>query len=164
MTAIEKKSLKVGRYVDTAHVDTVIREYKQTRWVENSEKIGKEDSRSIWYSIEELEEFFLRCKSHGADGVRIYFGVYPSDYDSINAGMQTTVFVATKNKEYEYGPDNKDLYISTENGTQILAYNNGGICPIICPGGKRSGTGDADDWGEIGVTLIDRGDKGLSVI
>lgn len=163
MTAIEKKSLKVGRYVDTAHVDTVIREYKQTRWAQNSERIGMEDTRSLWYSIEELEEFFSKCKSHGADGVRIYFGVYPKDFDTVYAGRQTAVLVATKNKEYEIGSDNKDVYISTENGTQILAYNMSQQCPHWCPGGKGQ-SGDSDDWGDIGVTLIDRGDKGLSII
>ncbi len=46
MITIEKKSLKVGKYVNTEHVDTVVRNYKQERWVYNSERIGKEDSLS----------------------------------------------------------------------------------------------------------------------
>ena len=74
MITIEKKSLKVGKYVNTEHVDTVVRNYKQERWVYNSERIGKEDSLSGWYSIEEMEEFIERAKQSGGDGISIYFG------------------------------------------------------------------------------------------
>ena len=69
MITIEKKSLKVGEYVDTKHVDEVIRTYKQERWIHNSKRIGKEDSLSGWYSVEELEEFIETIKDHGADGI-----------------------------------------------------------------------------------------------
>ena len=74
MTAIETKSLKVGKYVDTAHVDTLIRNYKQERWRQNSERLGKEDSLSVWFSVEELEEFIANIKDYNATGVRFYFG------------------------------------------------------------------------------------------
>jgi hypothetical protein len=58
MLEVQKKSVKVGKLVNTEHVDTVIRTYKQERWMHNSKRLGKEDSLSVWYSIEELEEFF----------------------------------------------------------------------------------------------------------
>jgi hypothetical protein len=80
MITTEKKTLKVGKYVDTAHVDTVIRTYKQERWVHNSDRLGKEDSLSAWHSIEELEEFINTAKRHGADGIKIYFAAYPENY------------------------------------------------------------------------------------
>jgi hypothetical protein len=54
MLTIEKKTVKAGKLVDTAHVDTIIRNYKKERWVHNSKRLGKEDSLSVWYSIEEL--------------------------------------------------------------------------------------------------------------
>ena len=171
MTTIQKKSLKVGRYVDTNHVDTVIRNYKRERWVQNSERIGKEDSLSVWYSVEELEEFIEKIKIHGGDGIKMYFGVYPEhfgkkpDYSS----RQTIVMVATRNKETEEGSVNKDLYINSESGTQILAYNLGGNCPPNCSSGGTSKPSDpdsssGDDWGGIGITIVDRGSKGLTVI
>ena len=166
MLTIEKKSLKVGRYVDTKHVDTVLRNYKQERWVHNSEHIGKEDSLSGWYSIEELEEYFEKCKEHGADGLRFYFAAYPSDYTEKPeyAGRQTIVLVATKSKETTTGVVNKDLYISTDEGTTVLAYNSSDLCPPFnCPGTGKTG-GDGDGWGGIGTTLVDRGDKGLMVV
>ena len=49
MTTQEKNSVKVSKDVNTEYVDTVIREYKQNRWVQNSERIGKPDSLSVWY-------------------------------------------------------------------------------------------------------------------
>lgn len=169
MTTIQKKSLKVGRYVDTNHVDTVIRNYKKERWVQNSERIGKEDSLSVWYSVEELEGFIQKIKAHGGDGVKMYFGAYPENYEKKPeySSRQTIVMVATRSKESETGVANKDLYI---NAGQILAYNMGSICPPNCGSGgtsKPSGpaTGiDGDDWGGIGVTIVDRGPKGLTVV
>ena len=63
MLTIQKKSLKVGKFVNTEHVDTVIRNYKQERWVHNTERLGKEDSLSVWHSIEELEELIAKPKN-----------------------------------------------------------------------------------------------------
>lgn len=167
MTTIQKKSLKVGRYVDTNHVDTVIRNYKRERWVHNSERIGKEDSLSVWYSVEELEEFIEKIKMHGGDGVKMYFGAYSEHFETKPeySSRQTIVMVATRSKETETGIANKDLYI---NPGQILAYNLGSACPPNCPNGtgKPIGPGDAsgDDWGGIGVTIVDRGPKGFTVV
>jgi hypothetical protein len=162
MIKYQEKSLKVGKFVDTAHVDTVIRTYKQERWVHNTERLGKEDSLSTWYSIEELEEFIAAAKENGADGIKVYFSAYPKDFKKIPeyAGRQSVVLVATKQKETESGVKNKDLYVTTDNGTSILAYNYGAVCPPFC-GGKGGGI-DGDDG--LGVTIVDRKDKGLSVI
>ena len=100
MTTIQKKSLKVGKQVGTDHVDTVIKNYKQERWVHNSKRLGKEDSLSVWYSIEELEEFMSIAKSHGADGIKLYFGAYDKDYKEqpLYAGRQTVVLSGYKTK------------------------------------------------------------------
>ncbi len=77
MITKQKKSVRVGKYVNTGHVDTVIREYKKTRWVPNSERIGKPDSLSAWLSTEDMEDFLAATKTHGGDGVKFYFSVYP---------------------------------------------------------------------------------------
>jgi hypothetical protein len=171
MTTIQKKSLKVGRFVDTNHVDTVIRNYKKERWVHNSERIGKEDSLSVWYSVEELEEFIEKIKLHGADGIKFYFAAYSQEFapKPEYADRQTVVMVATKANSTEKGAANKDIYIATEKGSSILAYNVGSICPPYCGGSKPIGTGGdgdsgGDDWGGIGITIIDRGDKGTIVV
>jgi len=162
MIKFQEKTLKVGQFVDTAHVDTVIRTYKQERWVHSTERIGKEDSLSTWYSIEELEEFIAAAKENGADGIKVYFSAYPKDFKKIPeyAGRQSVVLVATRQKETETGVKNKDIYVTTEKGTTILAYNYGTICPPFC-GGKGTVTGDD---GEIGITIVDRKENGLTVI
>lgn len=158
MLTIEKKSLKVGKFVNTEHVDTVIRTYKQERWVHNTERLGKEDSLSVWHSIEELEELLAKAKEHGGDGIRFYFAAYPKDYTQpLYAGRQTVVMVATKQKETEQGVANKDIYINAENGSEILAFNSGTICPPFCKPKDGSGT-------DVGITIIDKGEEGLLVI
>jgi hypothetical protein len=157
MTTIQKKSLRVGKQVNTNHVNTVIKNYKQERWVHNSKRLGKEDSLSVWYSIEELEEFIAKSKDQGADGIKMYFGAYDKDYKEqpLFAGRQTIALVATKQKTSSGEVTNKDVYINTEKGTTILGWNAGQLCPPYC-GGK-------DDFGNIGITIIDKGDGELIV-
>lgn len=156
MFSTQKKSVRVGKMVDTDHVNTVIRNYKRERWVHNSKRIGKEDSLSVWYSVEELEDFLARVREHGGDGIKLYFGAYGEDYtgNPLYAGRQTVVFVATKAREAEQGTVNKDLYINKEEGSTILAYNFGSLCPPYCSTGDGIG---------IGVTILDKGDEGLIV-
>ena len=160
MLTIEKKSVRAGKFVDTKHVDTIIRNYKQERWAANSEKLGKEDSLSVWYSIEELEDFLQKAKDHGADGCRMFFGVYGQDYEVAEyRGRQTMVMVATKQRTTAEGIENKNVYTQTNNGTSILAYNRGTICPPYC--GKP---GQESDFDELGITIVERKDGGLAIV
>jgi hypothetical protein len=162
MSTIEKKSLKVGKYVNTEHVDKVIGTYKRERWAHNSKRIGKEDSLSAWYSVEEMENYLANVKANGGNGVRIYFAAYPEDYTAVPeyAGRQTLVMVATKTKVLETGRlAHKEIYVAKENGTpQILAYNAPYLCPPFCP--PPPGMGRTKN---LGVTIVDNG-EGLSVI
>lgn len=157
MLTIEKKTLKAGKLVDTNHVDTIVKNYKKERWVHNSKRIGKEDSLSVWYSVEELQEFLELAQTHGADGIRLYFGAYSTDEapKELYKGRQTVVLVATKQRETENGgTTNKDLYINSEKGNSILAYNVGNMCPPFC------GELEPD---EIGITIVDKGKDGLVI-
>lgn len=158
MVDIQKKSVKVGKLVDTKHVDDAIRTYKKERWVHNSNRLGKEDSLSVWYSVDELEEFFMKVKESGGDGIRMYFGAYKEDYKEqpLYAGRQTVVLVATKQKDSLNGEVNKDLYIHTDKGNSILAYNAGKLCPPFC-------IGHGGKFDEIGITIIDKGNEGIIV-
>jgi len=160
MIKFQKKSLKVGKYVNTEHVDSLIRTYKKERWIHNTERLGKPDSLSSWYSIEELEEFIATAKKEGADGIKLYFAAYPKDFAKVPeyAGRQTTVFVATKQKQTESGVLNKDLYVNGQSGPEILAYNMGVLCPPYC-GGKGVGSDDG-----LGITVIDKKEEGMIII
>ncbi|MDR3716229.1 MAG: hypothetical protein P4L51_25785 [Puia sp.] len=167
MHTIEKKSLKVGKYVNNDHVDSVIRTYKQERWVNNSNHIGKADSLSSWYSVEELEEFLETVKMNGGDGVRFYFGAYPADFTGKPdyAGRQTIVLVATRSKEVDENVINKDLYTHTDGKPAILAYNLGALCPPICPppSGGSGPSGKAVPF-EIGMAIVENGDNGMTLV
>jgi hypothetical protein len=156
MTTIEKKSLRVGKYVDATHVNALIRTYKQERWQHNSERIGQEDSLSLYYTIEELEEFLQRSKEAGANSISIHFGAYPENFTERTgyAGKQTTVLVATDHQETETGISHKNVYVETSKGKQLLAYNMGSWPP-------GSGVGSDDGFG---ITIIDQGDKGMIVV
>lgn len=152
------KSTRAGKLVGTKHVNTVISNYKKERWVHNSKHIGKEDSLSVWYSVEELEEFLQKVKDHGGDGVKMYFGAYGQE-DAPKEGYadrQTIVLVATKQKEAASGKVvDKDLYISSEKGNTILAYNIGKICPPFCTQSEDNG---------LGITILDKGNEGIVIV
>ncbi|OQP46995.1 hypothetical protein A4H97_05620 [Niastella yeongjuensis] len=156
MTTIEKKSLRAGRFVDTQHVDTLIRTYKQERWIHNSERMGREDSLSLFYSIEELEDFLAKAKEAGANTVTLHFGVYPENFTEkpTHAGKQTTVLVATDHQQTEAGVSHKNVYIDTNKGKQLLAYNVG----TWPPGGVET------DYDGLGITIVDKGNDGMVVI
>jgi len=162
MVKTEKKSLKVGKYVDNEHADTLIRNYKHERWVYNSERIGKEDSLSSWYTIEELEEFIKTSKEYGADGIKFYFGAYPETFPARPeyAGRQTILLVATKAKSTEAGIANKNIYVKNGDKMQILAYNLGVLCPPWC---QKVSPGTSHE-ANIGITIVDRGEKGLTIV
>ncbi len=131
---INRKATKAGKFVNTEHVETVRSNYKTERWLPNSQRLGKEDSLSVWYSVEELENFLSVIKEEGGDGVRMYFGAYGHENapQPLYAGRQTIVMVATKLKDGEGIEANKDLYVQRGNNTTILAYNVGKLCPPWC--------------------------------
>lgn len=158
MVKTQVKSLKAGKLVNTEHVNTVISNYKKERWANNSKHIGKEDSLSVWYSVEELEDFLEKVKENGGDGIKMYFGAYGSEHapQPLYADRQTIVLVATKNKETLNGAVNKDLYICDETGNTILAYNAGHLCPPFCK--------PDDGIGEIGITIVDKGNEGIVIV
>ena len=161
---VAAKTKKAGKYVNSKHVDSLLSNYKKERWVQNSKHIGKEDSLSVWYSVEELQEFLETAKRNGADGIKMYFGVYKADTakEVDFEERQTIVMVATKTKQLQNGNIvNKNLHISTANGAEIVAYNSGSICPPRC--GSGTGTGTGFDLDNIGI-LVDRKDEGMIVI
>ena len=84
-------------------------------------------------------------------------GAYDKEHQEqpLFAGRQTIALVATKQKETETGVSNKDIYIQTEKGSSILAWNAGSICPPYC-----NVEFDSD---QIGITIVDKGNEGMIV-
>ncbi len=161
MITLEKKLVNVSKDAKNVEADTLIREYKQKRWVSNSARIGKPDSLSAWYSIEEMENFLALAKTHGGDGIKFYYGAYPEDYSAKPeyAGLQTLVMVGTKSKLTEMGAiANKDIYYSQNGRTKILSGFNPIQCPPTCNPPSEGGMGD------LGITIVDKGEKGMEII
>ena len=158
MISSTKQTAKVGKFVSTGHVETVRRNYREQRWLQNSKRIGKPDSLSVWFSLEDIESFLEKLKNHGGDGIRFYFGAYDKEFAEkpLYAGRQTIVMVATRQKQTKSGTVDKDIYISTREGTGILAYNVGRPCPPVCAGG--------DGLDDLGISIVDKGDDGLIVV
>ena len=156
-----KNFVRVVKDTDTEKAETLIREYKQTRWAANSERMGKPDSLSAWYSIEEMENFLALAKANGGDGIKFYYGAFPEDHkaEPAYAGRQTLVGVATKSKRSVTGGlSDKDIYLRNGGHTKILNISTPTLCPPMCASNPEGGMGD------LGITIIDKGEKGMEII
>jgi hypothetical protein len=156
MSTITKTSAKKGQLVDGKHVDSLLGNYKRERWIHNTKRLGKEDSLSVTFGISEMSEFMKIARENGADGIRVYFGVYGENTEKRPEyiGRQTIVMVAVKEKRNEDGRlVTKHLYYQTENGAEILAFNTGNICPPFC--GPIGDPTDGD--GGYGYIIQDQG-------
>lgn len=159
----EKAKKQAGSLVDSNHVDQLIGQYKKERWVHNTQKLGKADSLSTWYGLEELQAFLDLAKANQADGIKMYYGVYPENFAPVPEfqGRQTVVLVATREKTTEQGITNKDIYVQKEGRTEILAFNVGQLCPPWC-GTGLSPDGDGTfgiDMEKIGISIVDDGNE-----
>ncbi len=135
MTTAVQPQTKRGKQVTTQHVNMLVGNYKSERWLDNSKKLGKPDALSTWYGLNELEEFLALARAHHADGIKMFYGVYPSDFSNeLLAGRQTVVLVATKKTANDPRATNKAIMISKDGRKEILAFNYGDICPPFCGG------------------------------
>jgi hypothetical protein len=156
---------RLGSLVSTEHVNALVSTYKLERWQANSQKLGKPDSLSTWFGIEQLQVFLQQASEHGADGVKMFFGVYPPDYpNELLAGRQTIVLVATRKNENHPGARNKALFINKEGEKQLFAFNKGEACPPFCGGTPPDFDIDLGmELDPIGIALMDK-EGGLEIM
>jgi hypothetical protein len=158
MNTIEKKSVNAGKRVTKQEVDTLIGAYKQERWADNSERIGMADSLSVWFSVADLENFLDTVKANGGNGVRMHFGVF-SEANAPQAnltGRQTLVMIGNRSCDGNHETA-KVLYAYNNGKAEIVGYLGTLPCPPLCA--------PPDKTGSLGkATIIDRGEKGMSVI
>ena len=132
MNTIAKKSVNAAKYVSKDEMNVMTSAYKQDRWASNTEVLGRADSLSIWYTVEELENFLENVKANGGNGVRIQFGVYPEGYRKPElVGMQTVVLVANRSKDGSL-ENAKELMVNTNGRPEILALDGPIPCPPYC--------------------------------
>jgi hypothetical protein len=162
MKTLTQKPL-VGQLVGKEHVDDLIRNYKKERWVHNSNRLGKADSLSAWFSLESLKGFLEVAREENADGIKIYFGAYPENFEKKPeySGRQTVVLVATKEKHTSEGKTiNKDIYRHKDGKTDILAFNFSALCPPNCGSNEDQGGMDLET---IGITIFEN-NAGLNIV
>jgi hypothetical protein len=168
MSTITKTSVKKGQFVDSKHVDSLLSNYKKERWVHNTKRLGKEDSLSVTFGIKEMGEFMRVARENGADGIRVYFGVYPEGFEKVPeyAGRQTVVLVAVRETMDADGRlIAKPLYYQTENGLEILAFNMSNICPPYSdPSSPDDGYGYVIQDRGLGLTFHNNEDGNMMVL
>lgn len=155
MNTIAKKSVNAESYVSKNEMNALTSAYKQERWAANSERLGKADSLSVWFTVDELEGFLAKVKAGGGNGVRVHFGAYPQDYRKAEvAGMQTVVLVANRSKDGSL-ENAKELFVEKNGRPEILALDGPVLCPPFC-------SGNGSSLGKS--TLIVRSDNSMEVI
>jgi hypothetical protein len=162
MNTIEKKSVNAGKFVTQQEVDTFVRAYKQERWADNSDRMGKADSLSVWFSVEEVDAFLETVKANGGNGVRFHFGVFTEENATQPefVGRQTLVMIGNRSSDGTVDTS-KQLFTYQNGQPEVVAFGGGLICPPMC----GSGVGKANNGVILGsATLIDRGESGMSVI
>ena len=154
MNTIEKKSVNAGKFVTKQEVDTLITSYKQERWAANSDRLGKADSLSVWFTVEEVEAFLAAVKANGGNGVRFHFGVHNADNatEPEFEGRQTLVMIGNRSSDGSYS-SSKELYSNKNGKPEIVALAGGTMCPPFCGSGTLGK-----------ASLIVRGDNGMEII
>jgi hypothetical protein len=163
MNTIEKKSVNAGKFATKQEVDTLTSTYKQERWADNSERMGKADSLSVWFTVEDMENFLDAVKSNGGNGVRFHFGVFNEENapQAEFEGRQTLVMVGNRSSDGSYNTS-KELFTNNNGKPEIVALAGGVLCPPWCGSGTIGGK--LGNHGLGNSVLIDRGEKGMSVI
>ncbi len=103
---------------------------------------GITETKSIFYSIDQVEMLFKELVYLNADGLRIYFGTY-EDADTEAPGQLCLIMVPTRDSGDEGHEDvivEDDVDFPDRAGSEDFmdpdaskAYNYGAPCPTICP-------------------------------
>lgn len=83
-----------GTFIFKEEVNKRVTNYLNLKHPVLSNALGREDSKSAWYSLDQFEELMREMYYLNADGVRIYFGAYDNN-DPNYPGMLTVIFVPT---------------------------------------------------------------------
>ena len=115
----------------------------------NEEGWPPDKTRAIWFSLSSIMDIQAQINENGGDGVRIYFGKYPSNVDVPGTpdpsykGKVTVVFIPTVTAA---DGSHTDIFPATIPETSLAAaaqaaaapdddgtgYNHGGLCPPNC--------------------------------
>ena len=125
-----------GSTITAAVAQQLIGTYK------NEEGWPPDKTRAVWFSLDAIAGIQALIQGSNGDGVRIYFGKYPSVVDIPGTpdpaykGKVTLVFIPTVT-----GPDgsHNDIFPPVAPGTMGVldgggtGYDHGSLCPPNCP-------------------------------
>jgi hypothetical protein len=105
-------------------------------------------TKSVWFSLQRIESMLTllyqeSLRGAGTNGIRLYFGQYPEDYDQPKewAGKNTVIFVSTYLKDKM----NVDYFKHLPVPPPMFPENKGEICP------------PPSDCGNNGSRLLEQG-------
>jgi hypothetical protein len=122
---------RIGRYAKNKHILL-------------SEKLGKPDTKSVWYTKEHITQLLEEMNHAGADGLRIHLGEYGEN--DTYSGQSCLLMVMTKPGTQNGGhiditiEEAADFNARSFDNTTPRDFNVGSPCPPICDGGD-----DGDD-------------------
>lgn len=139
--------------VDTARA--WVKNYERWLQANNAERVRQvqadgntveiPNSRSVWFSIEQLEKLVNRIKAEEGDGIRFYFASYGNMKSAIDSCTQkpynyshltTLLMVPTKRNDCIH----QDYYNGTNSVTTMDIENKGEICPPPADCGSKGAT------------------------
>lgn len=130
-------------FIDTALVNERVTNFINNKHPLLSTAIGKPESKSAWYSIDQFEELVRELHYQNADGLRIYFGAY-GETDLLYPNQLTIIFVPTcldeiSGKHKDIIIDNDDNFCDRSNASQKSTttgtrkgLDSIGLCPPSC--------------------------------
>lgn len=143
-------------FIDPELAKTRVTNYKNDAYQQLSTKLREvhgepvSETRSVWYSLTQLQEWIDELMHYGGDGIRIYLGQKENlkegeTYNELTGeprpGQLCLVIVPTKrgsnaashvNLIYNKLPDYEPRLAATEPLPLEMAFNLGGYCPPLC--------------------------------
>ena len=104
--------------------------WNKTRGKELKTRLGFEDTREFWWSVEELEEYLNYVKKESLKqgiqnpGIRVYFGAYSKEKCQEKKGFSTLFLSPTESPSGSFTTASSSS--SLKNNYKLKAFNRGG--------------------------------------
>lgn len=126
-------------YVGTAITNDRVSRFSKNKHVLLSEKLGKPETKAVWYTKEHIAQLLQEMDHAGADGLRIYLGEYG---EKENYGGQLCLLMVMTKDEQGTGvqsditiEDAPDFQARSIDDKKSRDFNVGSPCPPICTTG-----------------------------
>ncbi len=139
--------------ITTSMAQKLVNNYKNNHWktlntycasLKQNNAPNAQDSRCVWFSLDDLQQFITQIAGQNADGIRIYFGEYSQDVINemnnddelagcipnveLYNGLATVVLIPTTDIDgvsTDFNPAAQDY----SNPDDLSAFNHGSLVP-----------------------------------